>query len=173
MIIAVDFDGTCVTNEFPNIGKEIGATPVLRRLVAAGHKLILYTMRSDKKDVSTTDPTIKGVAGPFLTDAVAWFAERDIPLWGVNENPEQKNWTDSPKVYANYYIDDCAIGVPLKWLPGLKYQVVDWEMLELFLESRKVLPHTEGMPRFSSRYEKLVVMTTKPDDVTIRISKHG
>lgn len=25
MIIAVDFDGTCVTHEFPRVGKEIGA----------------------------------------------------------------------------------------------------------------------------------------------------
>lgn len=33
MVIAVDFDGTCVTHEFPKIGKDIGAIPVLRKLV--------------------------------------------------------------------------------------------------------------------------------------------
>lgn len=33
MVIAVDFDGTCVTHEFPKIGKDIGAIPVLRELV--------------------------------------------------------------------------------------------------------------------------------------------
>lgn len=34
MFIAVDFDGTCVANEYPNIGREIGAAEVLRGLVA-------------------------------------------------------------------------------------------------------------------------------------------
>lgn len=33
MIIAVDFDGTCVTHEFPRVGKDIGAVPVLKELV--------------------------------------------------------------------------------------------------------------------------------------------
>jgi predicted mannosyl-3-phosphoglycerate phosphatase (HAD superfamily) len=46
MIIAVDFDGTCVTHEYPRIGRDIGAAPVLKRLTDAGHKLILWTMRS-------------------------------------------------------------------------------------------------------------------------------
>lgn len=44
MIIAVDFDGTCVTHEFPKVGRDIGAVPVLRKLVENGHKLILFTM---------------------------------------------------------------------------------------------------------------------------------
>ena len=33
MIIAVDFDGTCVSNEFPRVGKDIGAVPVLKKLI--------------------------------------------------------------------------------------------------------------------------------------------
>ena len=33
MVIAIDFDGTCVTNEYPNVGKDIGAVPVLKRIV--------------------------------------------------------------------------------------------------------------------------------------------
>lgn len=33
MVIAVDFDGTCVTHEFPKVGKDIGAVPVLKELV--------------------------------------------------------------------------------------------------------------------------------------------
>lgn len=47
-IIAVDFDDTCVKHEFPRVGEEIGAVKVLKLLVANGHKLILWTMRSDK-----------------------------------------------------------------------------------------------------------------------------
>ena len=33
MIIAVDFDVTCVTHEFPKVGKDIGAVPVLKELI--------------------------------------------------------------------------------------------------------------------------------------------
>ena len=47
MDIVIDFDGTVVTHEFPKIGRDIGAVPVLKELVANGHRLILFTMRSD------------------------------------------------------------------------------------------------------------------------------
>ncbi len=97
IIIAIDFDGTCVTHEYPNIGRDVGAISVLRDLVTAGHKLMLWTMRSDKP----------------LEDAVEWFKSNGIPLWGVNENPEQKSWTNSNKQYAQLYIDDAALGCPL------------------------------------------------------------
>ena len=40
MIIALDFDGTCVTHEYPNVGKDIGAVDILRALVAKGHKIM-------------------------------------------------------------------------------------------------------------------------------------
>lgn len=134
MIIGIDFDGTCVTHEFPNIGKSIGAEEVLRDLVAKGHKLILFTMRSDKKEVASTDETIKGIAGNHLTDAVNWFNERDIPLYGINENPEQKSWTDSPKPYCHLYIDDAGLGIPLlsnDMLSGRPY--VDWFVVRQIL----------------------------------------
>ena len=112
MYIAIDFDGTCVTHDYPRIGKEIGATEVLKRLVEAGHKLILNTMRSDKE----------------LQDAVNWFKKNGIELYGVNENPTQKRWTNSPKVYAHMYIDDAAFGCPLINAPELSdRQFVDWD----------------------------------------------
>jgi hypothetical protein len=48
-----------------------------------------------------------------LTDAVNWFKDNGIPLWGVNGNPEQRTWTDSPKAYCQLYIDDAGLGTPL------------------------------------------------------------
>ena len=48
LTIAVDFDGTCVTHEYPYLGQDIGAAPVLRELADAGYRLILNTMRSGK-----------------------------------------------------------------------------------------------------------------------------
>lgn len=119
-IIAVDFDGTCVEHEFPNVGQDVPhADRVLRRLAANGCKLILWTMRSDSDE------------GKPLTDAVKWFKDKNIPLFGINENPSQKNWTQSPKAYAALYIDDAALGCPLKPSPKTGNRpIVDWEQVE-------------------------------------------
>ena len=124
MYIAIDFDGTCVTHDYPRIGKEIGATEVLKRLVEAGHKLILNTMRSDKE----------------LQDAVNWFKKNEIELYGVNENPTQKRWTNSPKVYAHMYIDDAALGCPLINAPELSNRpFVDWDSIDLQLIQKGII----------------------------------
>ena len=111
MIIAVDFDGTCVTHEFPRVGKEIGAAEVLKELTDKGHKIILFTMRSHQLDgAEETEEFGYGKTKPAklpsdgLQDAIDWFKKHDIPLFGVNENPTQKDWTSSPKLYAHIYI---------------------------------------------------------------------
>ena len=116
MIIAVDFDGTCVTHEYPNVGKNIGAEIVLKALTDEGHDLILYTMRDHPADSGVQDP---------LQEAIDWFSQNDIPLFGVNENPTQKSWTTSPKPYANLYIDDAALGMLTIMLSGGR-PFVDW-----------------------------------------------
>lgn len=125
MIIAIDFDGTCVEHEFPDVGADVpGAVQTLQSL-AMHHDLILWTMRS----------------GAALRDAVQWFSERGIQLYGVNTNPEQTTWTDSPKAYAQLYIDDAALGCPLtqnRRLDGRPY--VDWFAVRAALESAQVLP---------------------------------
>ena len=124
MIIALDFDGTVVSHEYPHIGGDIGAVPVLKELVAAGHKLILFTMRS----------------GKLLDDAVAWFERNGIELYAVNENPEQKSWTSSVKVHANIYIDDCALGCPIRYEEDIRRPFVDWKKVREILAYNRVIP---------------------------------
>lgn len=140
MYIALDFDGTCVAHDFPKIGADIGALPVLRKLVDAGHQLILFTMRSDKKDVQSDDYNIHGKSGHYLTQAVDWFSKNDIPLAGININPRQSKWTNSPKAYAQLYIDDAALGIPLTVEPCLSERpFVDWQRVEQLLIERGVI----------------------------------
>ena len=125
LIFAIDFDGTCVTHEFPRVGKDIGAVPVIKRIVGAGHKIILFTMRGSGKE---------------LDDALEWFRKNDIPLFGINKNPTQRSWTISPKPYANYYIDDAALGCPLTYNPELcDRPYVDWNVVEKMLEEDGVI----------------------------------
>jgi hypothetical protein len=133
MIIAIDFDGTCVTNEYPNIGRTIGAESVLKELTENGHQLILFTMRSDRPD--GTHP---------LSDAVNWFYKNEIPLWGINCNPKQSEWTQSPKAYAQMYIDDAALGCPL--VIDLEYHdraFADWTRIRQLLTSLELLKSEE------------------------------
>ena len=117
MEIAIDFDGSCVTNEYPNIGSDIGAVPILREIVKRGHKLILFTIRSNKE----------------LEDAVQWFKTNLIPLHGINVNPGQSKWTSSPKVYAQLYIDDTALGAPLIYPENGKRPYLDWNKIAAML----------------------------------------
>ena len=132
MKIAIDFDGTCVTDKFPYVGEEIGAAPVLKALVDAGHQLILYTMRSNKQQSPTS---LRSVLG----DALRWFESHNITLWSVNKDRNQEQWTDSPKCHADLCIDDRNIGTPLRYkLYGKPY--VDWEKMQQILCEMNIIP---------------------------------
>ena len=101
--IVLDFDGTVVKHRYPAVGEDIGAVPVLSKLVKNGHRILLNTMRSRNSEGEDT-----------LQPAIDWFTSNGIPLFGINENPSQKAWTSSPKVYGHIYIDDAGLGMPLK-----------------------------------------------------------
>lgn len=123
MYIAVDFDGTVVTHEYPYVGKDIGAVPVLKKLVENNHNIILFTMRDEKE----------------LEDAIKWFKDNDIPLFGINDNPDAK-WSSSRKVFANIYIDDMALGVPLKYDYNFSDRCfVDWEKVNIWLKNAGII----------------------------------
>jgi len=115
MLLGIDFDGTVVEHEFPDIGPEApGAFEWLRQIQAAGGKLILWTMRS----------------GETLDEAAQFCTERGIKFFGINTNPTQRRWTLSPKAYCELYIDDAAFGCPLvenKRMGGRPY--VDWSIV--------------------------------------------
>lgn len=97
--VAIDFDGTIVYNKYPGIGKPIPyAIEYIKKLQEISCvKLLLYTMRSEKS----------------LQEAIDFSKFHAINWYGINTNPTQKSWTNSPKAYAQYYIDDHAVGCPL------------------------------------------------------------
>lgn len=124
-IIAVDFDGTIATHLYPKIGREVpNAIRVLKKLQEQGTLLILWTMRS----------------GVELQQAVDWCAERGVSFWGINRNPLQAEWTDSPKAYAPIYIDDAALGCPtIADKSGSDRPMVNWRDVEALLQRKGVL----------------------------------
>lgn len=131
MVIIIDFDGTCVSHEFPFIGNDIGSIPILKKLVASGHKLILFTVRSNL--VRTKDKIYFKNGETSLSQAVDWFKNNDIPLYGINENPEQWKFSSSEKVFGDMMIDDIAFGCPLKVDKIISARpFVDWEKIDKF-----------------------------------------
>jgi len=113
--IGLDFDGTVVEQRYPETGPDLPlAVETLRWLTEEiGAHITLFTMRSDDG----------------LREAVRWFSNRGITLYGVNHTPGQEAWTRSPKAYANLYIDDRGLGMPL----DANHQV-DWERTRKLLE---------------------------------------
>lgn len=123
--IGVDFDGTIVKHDYPRIGEPIpGAIETLHDLVDAGHKIILYTMRS----------------GEPLVEAIEYLERHAVKLYGANENPSQKHWTKSPKVYCHLYIDDAALGCPLAKDQSDSRPYVHWERVRFHLRQQGYLP---------------------------------
>lgn len=111
MIIAVDFDGTIVTHEYPKIGKEIPfATQTLKMLAKDGHRLILWTVREDR----------------LLEEAVKWCNERGVDFYAVNKDyPEEEldnNNHYSRKLKADIWIDDRNVGGLPDW--GTIYRII-------------------------------------------------
>lgn len=102
-IVAVDFDGTLCSDEFPGVENiNTHAVEVLKKYRQRGGKLILWTCRHDKP----------------LEDAVEALRALGLEFDAVNANiPEHvKEWTEktgdttfSPKVHADLYIDDKAV----------------------------------------------------------------
>lgn len=125
MYICVDFDGTIVDHRYPDIGEPVpGALEWLKRYQRYGARLILFTMRSDRPGQE------------YLTDSVDFLKENGIRLYGINRNPDQDSWTDSPKAYGELYIDDAAFGCPLIHPRGFARPCVNW---------KKVGPKVEKM----------------------------
>ena len=119
MYICIDFDGTIADHRFPEIGPAVpGALKWMGKFQNAGARLILFTMRSDG-----------GQNGDVLTDAVNYIQGNGIQLYGINKNPTQVHWTNSPKAYGQLYIDDAAFGCPLIQPEGFQRPCVDWEVV--------------------------------------------
>jgi hypothetical protein len=110
LTIAVDFDGTIVTHEYPKIGKEIPfAIDTLKRLQKYPDiLLILWTVRE----------------GIQLEEAVEFCRERGLEFYAVNKNypEENKEYPEPRKLKADLFIDDRNLGGLPDW--GIIYRMI-------------------------------------------------
>ena len=94
-ILAIDFDGTLVSNEFPKVGKpDYIVAGTVKAYQKAGWKVILWTCRTDT----------------MLQEAIDFCREQlGIEFDAVNDNlPEVQQYFggNTRKVFANLYWDD-------------------------------------------------------------------
>lgn len=111
MIIAVDFDGTIVTHEYPQIGKPIPfAIESLRKLQEDDHhQLILWSCRE----------------GSLLEEAVEYCRKKGLEFYAVNSNYPEEATTEQTaprKLTADLFIDDRNLGGIPDW--GVIYQMI-------------------------------------------------
>lgn len=110
MIIAVDFDGTIVTHDYPKIGKEIPfAIDTLKRLQQnPEYQLIMWSVRKGKE----------------LEEAVEYCRKRGLEFYAVNKNyPEESDeYPESRKLKVDLFLDDRNLGGLPDW--GIIYRMI-------------------------------------------------
>lgn len=111
MIIAVDFDGTIVTHQYPAIGKPIPfAIETLKKLQQVDHHdIILWSVRE----------------GDLLQEAVDYCKSKGLEFYAVNASfPEEKpgDPANTRKINADLFIDDRNLGGLPDW--GVIYQMI-------------------------------------------------
>ena len=104
-VIAVDFDGTLCEHMFPEIGEILEENQAvidkIREYKKNGAMILLWTCREDK------------VERKYLSEAVAWCKEKNIPIDFANEYPNPGfsgfgigEMVPCRKIHADRYIDD-------------------------------------------------------------------
>ena len=122
--IVVGFDGTCVKDRYPLIGDNIGAQPILLRLIEKGHDVILFTKRTNLEQLY----------------ANRWFGENGIDhkisYWPKKPYPSNYYGQSSrPQIY----IDCNALGCPVIHPRGGEKPYVDWSAVELLLTQKGII----------------------------------
>ena len=135
MTIAVDFDGTIVTHEYPKIGRDIPfAIDTLKRLQKDFQViLVLWTVRE----------------GRLLDEAVEYCRERGLEFYAVNANyPEENEREQQPrKLKADLFIDDGNLGGLPDW--GLIYRMIKFgETLEQASSGVPIAPKKKNFFKF-------------------------
>lgn len=140
-VIAVDFDNTLFTDEYPDIGKPI--LPMIewcKEQKKLGNKLILWTCRE----------------GIPLEQAIDACFQYGLVFDYVNENTKEnleRTRNDCRKIGADMYVDDKSVHIDTILYNDVTPQVDKYKRALLNLATRyaidtgKVLPESEGMTK--------------------------
>ncbi len=117
VIIAVDFDGTICTVDYPEIGREReGAKEIINKLYDEGYMIIINTCRTDD-----------GVY-PAATMAKKFMEVRGIKYHHFNENAPhilELYGCDTRKISADIYLEDKAL-----------FEIPTWDRKYLLIKNK-------------------------------------
>jgi haloacid dehalogenase-like hydrolase len=130
MNIYLDFDGTVVEHDYPQIGKlNPNSLEVIKKLQEAGHTIILNTMRAEFDDDSMQEAFDFINQNESVTGIrISRQTERKIypPEWNLD------------KIKDEIYIDDIAANIPLIKASVGEF-MVDWLEIERQLAEKSIL----------------------------------
>ena len=99
-IIAIDFDGTIVQDNYPEIGKPYpGAIEAINELYDSGYCIIINSCRAREQE----------------RDMIHWLERNDVLISHCGENCRElvcRYKTDCRKISADIYIDDKSLFAP-------------------------------------------------------------
>lgn len=139
MTIYLDFDGTVVEHEYPEIGRyNHGCFEVIKKLQDAGHNFILNTYRADLNNGSLEKALhlinedywmllADGMDDNFTLEPITQYAPNKI-------HPHTFDWQQI-KESNQLFIDDIAYKMPLKKAVMANNDMVDWEELDKQFEA--------------------------------------
>lgn len=136
MTIYLDFDGTVVEHEYPQIGRYVpNSLKVVERLQQHGHQIILNTYRADCND-GTLEMAIR---------YIETHRETPIKLDGTTATKKSPLHWDPKGHGTSIYIDDQAFGMPTlsSFSPNRNVRV-DWDKVEQQLEQAGILTKKEA-----------------------------
>lgn len=133
LTIYLDFDGTVVEHEYPEIGRcNFGSFEVIKKLQDAGHRIILNTYRADLKNGSL-EKAIKLINEDhwmLLKEFDDTFELKPITEWTTEKiYPHRFDW-ERIKASKELFIDDIAQDMPLKKACMVQGNMVDWDELD-------------------------------------------
>ncbi|HBI82025.1 MAG TPA: hydrolase [Bacteroidales bacterium] len=124
--VAVDFDGTIVENDYPQLGKPmLFAFETLKELQKRGFTLILWTIRT----------------GKLLDEAVEFCRQNGVEFYAINQNhPEEVFDASLPrKIEVDVFIDDRNLGGFPGWekvfsmlCPNEPYELSQKKVLKMY-----------------------------------------
>ena len=156
MIIAIDFDGTIVEHRFPEIGDPVPyALNFIKALKENGHQIFLWTIRSNYEVVRFDNGGKvyqRRIESVYLDKACQFLKENGIELDGYNESPYIVS--TSNKQFANYYIDDTALGTPMMKDSSGHYSCVDWKELGKLMVQKHLISELQYAKIIHNDYDR-------------------
>jgi len=135
MDIYLDFDGTVVEHQYPEIGTfNVGSMEIITKLHDAGHKIILNTLRANCNN-GTLEKALIMLNEHYYLHLKDKRGSNVVEMRSISEYCKRKLYPmpfywEQIKQVNELFIDDRAFNIPLKEAVKSFGMMVDWEELD-------------------------------------------